>query len=886
MEAVYAYLRLPVQQRPQISVYFDREFYLSANKDVARSGIDPLLHFVAFGCAEGRSPHPLVSMIFITSDGSHLVGDPPSPDLLGDMLENDLGCPSPYFDPHYYRQQLDPSVNCNGLLRHFLSEGLGRGLKPNAWLDPAWYSAQYDDLPKDPYRALVHFILAGDAERRSAGPEFSGIAYCARYSDVANATLPPLHHFLVNGRFEGREPAVERESMAPLAVLPSTPATGPFVVDAEAVWAADLALRTRLNREMQARKDAVDATPPELIRSVDPVGDIARMAFDKCAFPRLSILIPAFNALDYTVECLLSIINSAPRTPYEIIVADDCSTDPNVAQLGKVANLVYVRQRENVGFLRNCNGAFGHCRGEYVFLLNNDAQVCPGTIDELVGCLDADESVAAVGPKVIFPDGRLQEAGCFLRPNGESGMVGLFRNPRDGVFCYDRDVHYCSGAALMVRRLSVGGTLFDETYAPAYCEDADLCLRLQEGGHRVRYSHRATVIHHLSVSTDRLPNSRKRLMVSRNQQLLVEKWGGRLAQLDRVRVIAFYLPQFHRTEENDLWWGKGFSDWTNVVKAQPVYPGHYQPHLPTDLGFYDLRVPDTLRSQAELAARYGIEGFCVYQYNFGGRRLLWQPIDAILANRDIPFRWCTCWANENWTRRWDGGDGEILIKQNYDSATIDSVLDDALDQATDPRYLRVSGKPIFLVYRPLFLPNPPTFAHQCRARFEAAGFPGVHLVLVESMEAVGRKVDPASLGFDACVEFPPHGQAARKAMTNEPVSEGWTGDFFDYPETVVNCVIEGEVPYRRYPSVFPAWDNTARQPRQGNVFRDFSPEAFRIFVEEKLEILRQFLVGEERLLFVNAWNEWAEGSHLEPDIGYGHRWLEALRDALATRRTN
>jgi hypothetical protein len=206
-----------------------------------------------------------------------------------------------------------------------------------------------------------------------------------------------------------------------------------------------------------------------------------------------------------------------------------------------------------------------------------------------------------------------------------------------------------------------------------------------------------------------------------------------------------------------------------------------------------------------------------------------------------------------------------------------------VSHAADPRYIRVNGRPLFLVYRPLLLPDPPAFAALCRAGFKAAGFPGVHLVYVEGMEAVDRKVRPAELGFDACVEFPPHGRAVPAAVPADIVKEGWSGYRYDYPETVMAFLERDTVPYVRYPAVFPSWDNTPRQPLRGTSFDGIGPEAFQVYVEEKIEEIRQFLMGEERLLFVNAWNEWAEGTHLEPDVGYGHRWLEALRDAVAAK---
>ena len=883
ISCVAAYLRLPVPQRPVLSWYFDAAFYLAANPDIAKAGIDPLLHFIDTGIAELRSPHPLIDLRHIVSEDAPILGATPNIEALVDLLEYDLASPSPYFDPQHYRDQLAGAAPGNALLRHFLQHGLRAGHTPNPYFDPAWYAEQNPDVPDEPYIALRHFVTQGDIEGRAAGPGFDGARYRARYTDVSDSGIAPLRHYIMHGRHESRQIATEYRT--PPAVQPGVPVEVGLAlpVDAEENQNAFADMRGRVEAAQQQRKDAVRPRPPALMKSAAPAKDIAKLKLPGPRAPRLSILVPVFNELTVTVECLLSILRAKPKVTFEVVVADDCSTDPGVARLGKLAHLVYVRQPRNVGFLRNCNEAFTRCRGDYVLLLNNDAQVLPGAIDRLVAALDADPAVAAVGPKIVYPDGRLQEAGCFVRPNGESGMVGLFADPGEGGYCFDRDVAYCSGAALMFRRSAAGETLFDEAYSPAYCEDADLCLRFVAAGHRVRYVSGAVVVHHLSVSTNRSSVTRKLRTISRNQQILCERWGELLCRMDAVRVLAFYLPQFHPTPENDLWWGTGFTEWTNVVKARPSYRGHHQPHLPTDLGFYDLRTPETLHRQALLARRYGIEGFCVYYYNFGGQRVLSRPLEAVLANPDIPFRWCLCWANENWTRHWDGGEREILLAQSYDAETLAAIIGDAMRQAADPRYIRVNDRPLFLVYRPLLLPDAPGFAAQCRAAFAAAGFAGVHLVYVESMEAVDRKVSPADLGFDACVEFPPHGRAVPATSAAEILKADWNGYRYDYPETIRAFVGRDSVPYPRYPAVFPSWDNTPRQPLNGTSFDGASPEAFRVYAEEKIEEIRRFLMGDERLLFVNAWNEWAEGTHLEPDAAHGHRWLEALRDAIAAK---
>jgi GT2 family glycosyltransferase len=886
--AVVTYLNLPPDRRPGLSVYFETTYYAGLNADaIAASDApvgDALLHFLEHGLVELRSPHPLIDPRFIVSGDPLLLGTPPDADSLLDVLDFDLADPGPYFSLKHYAAQLVGEQPEGGMLRHFLTTGCRRGLRPNPFLDPVWYAAANLDAPRDLWGAMLHFVLVGDREARDPGPNFDAALYLRRYPDVAEAGYPPLLHYLAFGSAEGRQATAEKPVGVAAPPRPSRPVAQAVAAEASAIRAADAELRARLDQARAARKDAVSVAPPPLLSCTDLARDLAALAFPPAPAPRVSVLIPVFNELDVTAECLMSLMAARLGPSVLVIVADDASTDPEAAKLAGVEGLVLVRHAANLGFLRSCNAAFAQCRGEYVLLLNNDTQVLPGAIEAMVAALDADPGLAAVGPKLLYPNGRLQEAGCFVRPNGETGMVGLFADPDEGGFNRDRDVAYCSGAALMLRRSLIGPVLFDEAYAPAYCEDVDLCLRLRAAGHRIRYVHDAEIVHHLSVSTGREGMARRLRLVARNQDRLMARWGDLVRKLDDIRVLAFYLPQFHPTPENDLWWGAGFTEWTNVVKAQPSYVGHDQPHLPADLGFYDLRNPEALAAQAALAARYGVTGFVIYHYNFGKRRVLHRPLEVLVAHPEIAIGFCLCWANENWTKHWDGGTREILLEQSYDDATLDSVIADAVTAAHDPRAITVGGRPLFLVYRPLKLPDAPAFARRCRTAFAEAGFTGVHLVYVESMEAVDARVMPSDLGFDACVEFPPHGRAVPASDSPEILKEGWAGYRYDYPATVVDFVVRDSVPYPRYPAVFPSWDNTPRQPGYGSSFDRATPEAFGVYVEEKIEELRAFQDGDEKLLFVNAWNEWAEGAHLEPDTLYGHRWLEALRGAIERKR--
>ena len=227
---------------------------------------------------------------------------------------------------------------------------------------------------------------------------------------------------------------------------------------------------------------------------------------------------------------------------------------------------------------------------------------------------------------------------------------------------------------------------------------------------------------------------------------------------DDIRAIAFYLPQFHPIPENDRWWGKGFTEWTNVTKARPNFEGHYQPHLPADLGFYDLRLPEVREQQAELAGEYGVHGFCYYHYWFGGRRLLERPFNEALSSGRPDFPFCLCWANENWTRRWDGGNDEILMSQRHSDEDDRNLIRSLFPAFEDRRYIRINGKPLLIVYRAGILPNAERTTVIWREEMKNAGLGEIHLCMAQTWGIF----DPGPYGFDSAVEFPPHGMTVRK----------------------------------------------------------------------------------------------------------------------------
>jgi hypothetical protein len=347
-----------------------------------------------------------------------------------------------------------------------------------------------------------------------------------------------------------------------------------------------------------------------------------------------------------------------------------------------------------------------------------------------------------------------------------------------------------------------------------------------------------------------------------------------------VRLIAFYLPQFHPIPENDLWWGKGFTEWTKVTKAQPLFEGHYQPQLPADLGFYDLRLPEVREAQAALAKEYGIFGFCYYYYWFAGKRLLHRPLDEILETKKPDFPFCVCWANENWTRRWDGAEHDILMAQEHSPEQNKAFAESLIHILLDERYIRINGEPLLIVYRSDLLPDTLHTTEQWRDVFRRNGVGEVHLCL--AITCFSGYVDPVSVGFDSALQFPPHCVPARQILPSEMVGmhPDFTGELYDYQDMAINAVTESLPDFKMFLGAMPSWDNTARRGSSAHAFINSNPDLYEFWLRGAIEKTKQRHSGDEQIVFINAWNEWAEGAHLEPDQKYGHSHLLATRKAL------
>jgi Glycosyltransferase WbsX len=360
----------------------------------------------------------------------------------------------------------------------------------------------------------------------------------------------------------------------------------------------------------------------------------------------------------------------------------------------------------------------------------------------------------------------------------------------------------------------------------------------------------------------------------------------------KARLIAFYLPQYHPIPENDEWWAKGFTEWTNVTKAKPLFPGHHQPNLPSDLGFYDLRVPETRIAQAELARKHGIEGFCYWHYWFGnGKRLLERPFLEVLESGQPDFPFCLGWANHTWSGIWDGCADRILVKQTYPGKDdYKAHFDNVLPAFSDDRYMKVKGKPIFTVFLPEEIPSSIEFTDYWRELAIQAGFPDMYFVGLSN----NPNWNPKDWGFDAFTSHPPKEMTSRipKSFTNKIFRKLFKKDIkiflrdnfsipeiYNYERLIKYAVSEIKHKSKFIPSVVPNWDNTPRSGANGIVFQNSTPDLFKIYLKNAIQEV-EYKPSAERIVFIKSWNEWAEGNYLEPDRKFGTAYLEAIKSEV------
>lgn len=353
-----------------------------------------------------------------------------------------------------------------------------------------------------------------------------------------------------------------------------------------------------------------------------------------------------------------------------------------------------------------------------------------------------------------------------------------------------------------------------------------------------------------------------------------------------AKVIAFYLPQFHPIPENDDWWGEGFTEWRNVTRALPRFLGHQQPRLPHDLGFYDLRTPGVIARQVEMAKNSGVFGFCFYYYFFNGKRILEEPLDRFVSDASLDFPFCLTWANENWTRRWDGLNEDVLLEQSYDEKYDESLVADLARYFSNPNYIRVKGRPLLCIYRPNLIPDAEKTISRWRKMFRSIHGEEPYILMTQSFASS----DPRQFGLDGAIEFPPNNPSClgdRGKIVNSSMREldpDFTGKVFRYSDLVDKSIGRTRPDFDLIRTVVPSWDNEARQPNRGVCYAGSTPQEYGRWLSEMISYAQKNPFQDERFVFVNAWNEWAEGAYLEPDVHWGAAYLNATARAICGKR--
>lgn len=760
------------------------------------------------------------------------------PRRLREWRATNLVCESGLFDLAFYLDHNPDVVASNSDARlHYVRHGAAERRDPSPLFDTAHYLDRYPDVAQAGVNPLVHFLRQGAAEGRDPNPLFDTAYYLEQNPFVRDSGLNPLLHYVQVGAYTCRNPHPDFDSQAYLLSHPQV----------AAARVNPLAHYLQSRRADRREASAAPATPAELavvlhLYYPDLWEEICAQLPNLGEHFDLYVSLCEETGLGFEQQILedfpRAVVRYFPNRGRDIGPFVEFLRDERLSRYRWICKIHTKKSPHRVDGDRWRRHLYHRVFG------------APQIVREIQQAFDEDPRLGLIGPATALE--RSEESWGSNRRR----MEELAR--RVGLGAKDLELEFFAGSMFWFRPHALEplrqlDLRIDDFEPESGSLDGTLCHALE-----------------------------------RMFPMLVKVAGYKALPLDRPRavrppkqfkLIAFYLPQYHPIPENDQWWGPGFTEWNAVATARPLYQGHIQPRLPKDLGFYDLRVPETRQSQADLARRYGIHGFCYYYYWFQGRRLLERPLDEMLASSTPDFPFCICWANENWTRRWDGLDDEILIEQAYSPDSSWRFIHDVIPILRDRRYIRYEGKPVLLVYRATALPDVQQTLAMWREECRKQGLGEIHLCAVRFHDVV----DVQALGFDAGVDFPPHHVHVESVVDRvpglDPRFEGW---IYDYGAVVDHSLARFGQGYRRpgHRGVMLAWDNTPRRGRMAHIAHGATPAAYRRWLQGTLEQELACNPAPESLVFINAWNEWGEGATLEPDHYFGHGFLEATAEAL------
>ena len=910
---------------------FDHKLYL-ANPDLVNSGIDPIDHYVRYGGRENRWPRSDFDPIFYreTEETIGAEDNPlhhyivsgskrslpivrPGSERYSQDYENIVE--SGLFDEEYYRESVkryDKEFDC---IEHFLKWGAKQGLRPKKDFDPVFYSTKVHEsvLPEYAFQHYIERDTPGGIPTLNSGElkilenykciKKSGLFDFAFYlssTDLAALDIDPIDHYVKYGWKENRWPRRDFDPDYYRSITEGiSDFENPFVhflendgvishpiidpSEKQYYYDHELISNSGLFDEKFYRKNINIGD-----QSFDCIDHFLRWGADQGLQPS-----PTFDC-GYYVERLPIVV--APSKALQHYIESGCdekyeTVDPNIlrklndtsviAASGLFDSEYYL---EKMDLLGSNFDALEH----YVWHGNRDNlwpredfdpayyrslhKLDDIKINTLVYFI---ESGGVVDDLPIL-DPTIKSRKYNYQTISESGMFDeeFYRSVvkvEDSSFdCIEHYLIWGVKQGLQPRQ-DFEPDFYKQTYADF---DAD---------HIDPFTHYITVGRDEGRLTTAPLNSIKERTEDPSRPYDNYESPRAPANESLVKTVAFYLPQFHSIPENDKWWGKGFTEWTNVTRARPLYKDHQQPRLPGELGFYDLRLVENMENQVNLAKDFKVDAFCFHYYWFGGKRLLEKPLDIFLENKSLELEFCLCWANENWSRRWDGSENHLLMEQNHSPEDDLAMAADMLRYISDPRYLRVDGKPLVVVYRPLLLPDSKATLERWRDFFISEGVGEICFAAALTFEFS----EPAKYGFDVGIEFPPHNRSNLKMVGKDiELSEYFSGNLItydSYAEEAINNSIACDAPLIN--CVIPSWDNTARRGPTATIFYGSTPRKFQRVANAVVDRVVRSSSDKsglgENFLFVNAWNEWAESAVLEPDKNHGHAYLNALSRSVS-----
>ncbi|PIE82554.1 MAG: hypothetical protein CSA11_00105 [Chloroflexi bacterium] len=870
------YLNRGEQEGYRPDPFFFPKWYAVTNPEIAEKESSLLQHYVDTGEAEGRLPNPLFFPHW------YLQQNPDLNNWQGPLLchyiewgEREGRHPSPLFFPEWYRQESGVEEN---ILPHYLVQGEKEGLRPNPLFHPRWYGERNPDLIEAGVCLLSHYIQYGEKEGRQPAPHFFPQWYRQHYmSEGAETDECALRHFLTVGDARAYRP-------------------GPFF-DSE--WYLekyiDLDMQGltpyRHYSEIGQQKGFECAPWPMRQRSILPVvpvypGEEGGSAEWQNAAIHLHLL--SLNSLFGFVERLRGSV-----LPLYITVDEELwNRDGVKSELAKILAPYSGQRTVEIRSVPSAGRGTSALLLEYREEFSQFEYIGHFTLDEEIdtGCEEAFDLLLGTGNRFSELEGLFAEDATLVyteceRTCGDSFFPAINRDIIGAVLSKYSDLdiedypEIDQPAIFMFwTKLEVLEKFWDLpfSYHNFAVEKSDEKNSLTNVLQTIFFLFAATCsgrLYRLHRSTDSVQDCRR--FEERRD------YSDKITKTD-VKVLSYYLPQFHPTPENDKWHGSGFTEWTKVRAATPLFRGHWQQHIPhEDIGYYLLESPEVLQKQAELMKGAGVTGMIFYHYWFTGRLILESPAQMLLAEQEIEMPFCFCWANENWTKKWDGNDDEILLGQEYSEDDAEAFIRYLIPFFRDRRYIKVDGRPMLHVYRPTAIPEPEMYLAVWKRVCEQEGVaaPWVVATLTRGAE------DPRDFGMDAAVERVLHDWTDGGVAEMRDCVQAYTridGSILNYPDVADYYIQKNEAKeFTYFRSVVPCWDNTARYGSSAYVLHNPTPEKFQHWLDETVSWTRRNLPEERRFLVVNAWNEWAEGNHLEADSKFGYAWLNCVGRSLA-----